>query len=68
MEAKDLCDCFKALIQTGAVAVYSLQGELTHTVMPHIPETRYRYNNCPCCGLEVRNWSLTREEFENLKP
>lgn len=66
MEAKDLCRCFEALIKTGSVSMFTLLNEESNMVMPYITGNNYRYNNCPCCGKEVRRLALTKKEFKRI--
>ena len=32
-------------------------------VMPCLSETKFRINNCPSCGAEVRNIQIPEDEF-----
>jgi hypothetical protein len=38
-------------------------------VMPHINAngSRWRVNNCPTCGFEVRGIQVTEEQFKNFE-
>ena len=61
----DLCKCFKELIRIQAVNVYSEhKGKVGF--MFHIPNTNFRYNTCPCCGVNVRDIEVDIKEFRSL--
>jgi len=65
-KTKDLCECFKALIAIRAVNVYTAQGDKNRGFMFHIPNTNFRYINCPCCGAGLREIEVDVKEFQKL--
>lgn len=64
MEPK-ICQCFLAMITNNLVSWFSHDnGKIL--IMPHIPNTNYRYNNCPCCSKEVRGIEVSREQIKQM--
>lgn len=71
MNATELCKCFKNIIPIVNWMAYSDPDDITKRimVMPHflINDERQRINNCPQCGLHIRNLALSQAELNNLK-
>jgi len=59
---KEVCECFTVMIKKGMVNFYSSGTTL---FMPFIPDTNFRYNNCPCCLSEVREIETTKKELDD---
>ena len=65
-KVKDLCGCFKALIAIGAVNLYTSETATNRGFMMHIPNTNFRYVNCPCCGAKLREIEVDVKDFKKL--
>lgn len=60
---KEVCECFTEMVRKGMVNFYGCGEKM---LMPFIPDTDYRYNNCPCCLSEVREIETTKKELMKL--
>lgn len=71
MKASDLCKCFKNTMPIVDWMAYrdSDNPTILIRVMPYflIRGEKQRINNCPQCGLRVRDLILNEAELEQLK-
>jgi hypothetical protein len=66
---KSCCKVFEKLAEEFDWMSYVDNGEKI-LIMPHIVGTdyiKYRINNCPSCGAEVRDIEITETEFNSYK-
>lgn len=65
------CGTFEKYARTfNWMSYYDEDKDTNIAVMPYIPDefgNKWRVNNCPTCGAEVRGVQLTEEQF-NLLP
>jgi hypothetical protein len=71
MEGKICCDVFVKLIKDDDFILWMSYNKDDGTkvmVMPYflVSDGKYRVNNCPSCGKEIRSIRLTFEEFVSL--
>lgn len=63
---ENICECFKSIVIKNLVSFYTYSDDSDILCMPHVPKTNFRYNNCPCCGTEIRDIKLSKYQISSL--